>query len=87
MGGAAAVAEDGDHGGAAGLVHGHVEGGGAGAHALEGGDQGGRGGDEGGEGDGAHSGQEGVFSEFCFLQTYRLFGLFFRLLLYFDRKA
>merc|ERR1712100_165450 len=51
---AAAVIHDDDVGSAVGLVHGHVEGGGAGAHAREGGGEGGGGGDEGGEGDSAH---------------------------------
>jgi hypothetical protein len=54
VGSAAAVIEHGDHGGAAGLVHSHVEGGGAGAHAREGGGEGGGGGDERGEGNSAH---------------------------------
>ena len=54
VGGAAAVVEHGDDGGTARLVHGHVEGSGAGAHAREGGGEGGGGSDEGGEGNGAH---------------------------------
>ena len=54
VGGAAAVIEHGDHGGTAGLVHGHVQGGGTSAHAGEGRGEGGGGGNEGGEGNSAH---------------------------------